>query len=408
PPRRSVTPGEARSAPEPAISKAQLHALKSAVRGGGGGSCTILDFDPLELARQFTLMTSKVFCRIHPDELLSLQWSTPDTPVSPHVRGMIKLNTALANVVGDTILAPEEAKRRALIIKHWTKIAQRCLDLNNYDSLMSIMASLNSSVIKRLRRTWEMVSKKAKVRFEELNRITDSVRNHAALRKRLEEPVAPCIPFLGITLTDLTMLAEYYPKTKELPGAATDDGAPVTIINFDKHAKMAKVVCHLQKFQVPYRLQVVPEMQTWMESSMQRMSELGSGDNQTQFFRRSLLIEPKVDAKLSNEGKRSHDGGGGEDRPKTAGSKERWEMFMKNNGFGFKTSPPDLPPTEHLLHPDKPVSPDRKNSVMTVASTPRRTPRTVGSRNRSSSCRLAWSAVDRHGSGGRVVPRRPG
>ncbi|KAF2766421.1 ras GEF [Teratosphaeria nubilosa] len=355
---------DAKSAPEPVISKSQLNTLRSAVKDGG--SCTILDFDPLELARQFTLMTSKVFCSIQPDELLSLQWNKPDTQVSPNVRGMIKLNTALANVVGDTTLAPEDAKKRALIIKHWTKIAQRCLDLKNYDSLMSIMASLNSSVIKRLKRTWEMVSKKTKGRFDELNLITDSVRNHAALRKRLEEPVAPCIPFLGITLTDLTMLAEYYPKTKELPGAATDNGEPVTIINFDKHAKMAKVVCHLQKFQVPYKLQTIPEMQTWMESSMQKMNELGSGDNQTQFFRRSLVIEPKADIKLSNESKRSNDNH--EDRPKTAGGKERWEMFMKNNSFSFKTSHPDLPSTENF-HNEKHASQDRKHSVITVAST---------------------------------------
>ncbi|EMC97459.1 hypothetical protein BAUCODRAFT_43367, partial [Baudoinia panamericana UAMH 10762] len=276
--------------PEPNITETQLSSLRTELDGGQARS--ILEFDAVELARQITLLTSETFCRIQPDELLSLDWSKKDSHRVSNVRTMCTVNTDLAHVVGDSVLAPEDAKKRAQLIKHWSKIAVCCLELHNYDSVMAIMCSLNSSVLQRLRRTWELVSRKTKARLEELNAIIDFSRNHASLRKRLEEPVAPCIPFLGIYLTDLTFMNAGNPKMRDLPGVTTDDGQQVQVINFDKCRRMAKVVSHLQKFQVPYKLRPVAELQTWLEAHLDRMrasndAVLGS------FHRRSLLVEPK-------------------------------------------------------------------------------------------------------------------
>lgn len=319
--------------PEPVVSKGQMNALRSAV--SGGASCTILDFDPLELARQITLMTSKVFCAIQPDELLGLEWGKKGTAKSHNVRAMCTINTDLAHVVGDTVLAPDDAKKRAGVIKHWSKVAACCLELNNYDSLMAIMCSLNSSVVGRLRRTWELVSKNSKARLSELNLVIDFSRNQASLRRRLETPVAPCIPFLGIYLTDLTFLDAGNPKTRELPGAASETGETVSVINFDKHMRMAKVISHLQKFQVAYRLQPVPEMQAWIEANFQRMRACND-EMVGHFHRRSLFVEPKLDDakpfKTADGSKRADTAS--EERPKT-GNKERLETFLKQNGLTF-------------------------------------------------------------------------
>jgi hypothetical protein len=133
-----------------------------------GSSVSILDFDPLELARQFTIKESRIFCSILPEELLATEWMKKSGSMAVNVRAMSRLSTDLANLVADCILQLEDPKQRAKLIKQWVKIANKCLELNNYDSLMAIICSLNSSTILRLKRTWDIVSAKTKATLENL------------------------------------------------------------------------------------------------------------------------------------------------------------------------------------------------------------------------------------------------
>jgi hypothetical protein len=78
--------------------------------------------------------------------------------------------------------------------------------------------------------------------------------------------------------------------TRQLPGESGQDG--VSVINFDKHMKTAKIIGQLQSFQVPYRLAAIPEMQDWMESQIQRVRSSDQANIQS-YYRRSLLLEPR-------------------------------------------------------------------------------------------------------------------
>jgi hypothetical protein len=272
----------------PIISKSQLNALKGTKEGKA--ACSILDFDPLEIARQFTIIESKLYCSIQPEELLALEWTKKNGSKAVNVRAMSTLSNDLANLVAGTILQLEDAKKRAVIIKQWVKIAGKCLELNNYDSLMSIICSLNSSMVLRLKKTWELVSAKTKARLEELKTITDVGRNYAVLRQRLQNHVAPCIPFVGIYLTDLTFVDVGNGTTRQLPSESGRDS--VSVINFDKHMKTAKIIGQLQSFQVPYRIAAVPEMQEWMDLQIRRVRASDQANVQS-YYRRSLLLEPR-------------------------------------------------------------------------------------------------------------------
>jgi hypothetical protein len=283
----NFTPAD-NNVPNPIITKSQMSALKASKEGKV--QCSILDFDPLELARQFTIIESRLFCSIQPEELLASEWTKKKTNKAVNVRAMSTLSTDLANLVADTILHLEDAKRRAVVIKQWVKISVKCLELHNYDSLMAIICSLNSSMVLRLKRTWELVSAKTKARLEELKTITDVGRNYAVLRQRLQNHVAPCIPFVGIYLTDLTFVDVGNGTTRQLPGETGRES--VSVINFDKHMKTAKIIGQLQSFQVPYRLAAIPEMQEWMESQIQRVRSSDQSNVQS-YYRRSLLLEPR-------------------------------------------------------------------------------------------------------------------
>lgn len=322
------------NSPDPIVSSKLLNALRVAT--GGGAPCSIVDLDPMELARQITLMMMKVYCAIRPEELLSMDWGRPNTKKAKNVRQMCLLNTDLSHLVGDSILAPDDPKKRAAIIKQWAKIGMALLELNNYDSIMAIMCTINSSVVQRLKRTWDVVNKKTKARLDELDKLVDMSKNYTTLRRRLDAPTSPCLPFLGVYLTDLTFVIAGNPKRRELPGSASENGELVSVINFDMYMRISKIVSHLQRFQVQYKLKAVPEIQAWMDIHLKRLRE-NHNDMVSTFHRRSLAVEPKLED-------RKHSSQNSTERPQTAASKhetavmDRFDFFFKSGSFHMRTA----------------------------------------------------------------------
>lgn len=308
------------SLPPSALSRSQLAALRS-WKHSGGVSPSLLDLDPLELARQLTIRESKIFCAILPDELLAQEWTRRSGSAAPNVRAMSSFSTDLTTMVAETILQVADVKKRATVIKQWVKVARRCLDLNNYDSLMAIVCALDSSNILRLKKTWETLSQKTKGRLEHLRGVVEVSRNYAVLRQHLQNAVPPCLPFVGIYLTDVSdafsrnfVIPWYWMKanirhvqltfvdvgnaaTRHLPCRDSDDPndpsePPKSVINFDKHLKTAKIIGELQRFQVPYRLAEIGELQEWIKAQMDAVRSSDQTDLQNH-YRRSLLLEPR-------------------------------------------------------------------------------------------------------------------
>jgi hypothetical protein len=283
--------------PQPSITKSQQNLLNTFK--SGGNMPTILDFDAVELARQLTIKQMNIFCAILPEELLASQWMKNGGVNAPNVKAMSALSTDLSNLVADTILQYPEIKKRAAVIKQWIKIAQHCYELHNYDGLMAIICILNSSTISRLRKTWDAVSQKRREALRSLQEVVEPSQNHKALRTRLHDHVPPCLPFLGMYLTDLTFVDIGNPATKHisLGNDSEEDGQnDLTVVNFDKHTRTAKIIRELQRFQIPYRLVEVPDMQEWMTAQIHRVQETSEGNVQVTYYRKSLLLEPRESA----------------------------------------------------------------------------------------------------------------
>lgn len=301
--------------PPPLVSKSQTHLLSNWKAGGSIPS--VLDFEPLEIARQLTLKQMKIFYSIMPEELLGSQWMKNGGVDSPNVKSMTALSTDLSNLVADTILQHPDVKKRAAVMKQWIKIAHQSLELNNYDGLMAIICSLNSSIISRLRKTWEFVSPKRREMLKTLQGIVEPSNNNKVLRSRLQEHVPPCLPFLGMFLTDLTFVDIGNPATKQLPGASAED-LGLTVVNFDKHTRTAKIIGEVQRFQIPYRLTEVPDFQEWIQAQIDRVKESDGGNVQVSYYRKSLLLEPRETAALRTPI---------EAPPSAAGHSQRADLF---------------------------------------------------------------------------------
>jgi len=125
-----------------------------------------------------------------------------------------------------------------------------------------------------------------------LQDIIEPTKNHAVLRQRLHDHVPPCLPFVGTYLTDLTFVDIGNPATKQLPGIGGEGGT--SVINFDKHSRTAKIIGELQRFQIPYRLTEVPEIQEWIQAQIVRVRSSVDQNNVQQYYRKSLLLEPRA------------------------------------------------------------------------------------------------------------------
>ncbi|KAK8866035.1 hypothetical protein IAR55_001186 [Kwoniella newhampshirensis] len=100
--------------PTPVISK-NLH---STLQRASNTNVNITDFDTLELARQFTIMESKLFCTVTPEDLLQTGKKT-----IPELKALSSLSNQITGWVADSILNETDAKKRAALMKFFIKLA---------------------------------------------------------------------------------------------------------------------------------------------------------------------------------------------------------------------------------------------------------------------------------------------
>lgn len=98
--------------PTPIMTKSLITNLRA------NATISVTDFDTLELARQMSIMESRLYCAIAPEDLLQ----TCTRPV-PEVKAMSTLSTQITGWVSDSILNEQDAKRRAQLLKFFIKLA---------------------------------------------------------------------------------------------------------------------------------------------------------------------------------------------------------------------------------------------------------------------------------------------
>ncbi|KAH9042207.1 ras guanine nucleotide exchange factor domain-containing protein [Lactarius pseudohatsudake] len=274
--------------PRPVMTKT----LFSQLRSRNFASISIMDFDTLELARQFTIMESNLFCAILPEEILESGQEGSKPPLN--VRAVTGLSTVITGWVAECILNETDIKKRTTLVKFFIKVADRCMALNNFATSRSILAALDSSTISRLQQTWTGVPQKQKLQLDGVRKLADYARNYHEYRSRLRATVPPAVPFLGLYLTDVTFCREGNTSHRTSPLAADK-----TLINFSKYRKMARIIQDIQRFQIHYVLKEIPEVQDFLNEAFERSKH--HGDLQD-LYRRSLLVEPRQAADATPSG----------------------------------------------------------------------------------------------------------
>ncbi|KZV82274.1 ras GEF [Exidia glandulosa HHB12029] len=269
--------------PRPIVTKT-LYAL---LREKKYASISPPEFDALELARQLTIMENELYRNVKAEEILG-----PDSGPG-NVRKLSTLSTALTGWVAESILSEPDTKKRTALLKFFIKLADRCVGLNNFSASRAILAALDSSTISRLTQTWQGLNQKSRAHLEELRKLADHARNFSEYRNRLKAARPPAVPFLGLYLTDMTFCRDGNPSHRSPPGDPTR-----RVINFNKYHKMTRIVQDMQRFQVPYALKSIPEIQAYLSYVLDNAKNNG---DLADLYRRSLLVEPRQAADVAQQ-----------------------------------------------------------------------------------------------------------
>ncbi|XP_010792509.1 ral guanine nucleotide dissociation stimulator-like 2 [Notothenia coriiceps] len=207
----------------------------------------------------------ELFVRLVPYHCLGSLWSQRDKKgregVCWSVRATIRQFNKLANAVLASCLWPTNlrSQQRARLLEKWISVAEECRARKNFSSLYAIVSALQSNPIHRLRKTWQETDREAVRRYEELSEIFSEKDNYSQSRELLKEEgtskfanidnkinnklvnrsnAQGTVPYLGIFLTDLTML-----------DTAVKDRLDNGYINFDKRRREFEVLAQIRLLQ---------------------------------------------------------------------------------------------------------------------------------------------------------------
>lgn len=226
------------------------------------GTFSFLDIDAQEFARQLSIFDFAYFKRVSLNDCVDEIWGdrrrkeiknanfAPIIYAGTSLGDIIKRTNILSFWMATNILKADSIKVRVKVLAYFVQVAIYSRELNNYNAVTTVNAALVMSPISRLKKTWDLFKEKYSRLYELYEETVATVSprgQYAAYRKVLKDLAPPAVPFLGVTLTDLTFTElgnpDYLPDTN-------------AHINFDKRRKAYQVVqTTLMKFNViPYNL----------------------------------------------------------------------------------------------------------------------------------------------------------
>jgi len=237
-----------------------------------------------EIARQLTLIEFSIFSQIQSSELFNQSWNKPKTNhKSPHVLNMISRSNHLSCWVASLLLWSPTHKERLGVLTKFIKLAQHLRELNNYNTLMGVIAGINMSAISRLKHTFADLDKTTKNMLEILQVLLNPGSSFKNYRQELHNANPPCLPYLGTYLTDLTFMEDGNPDM------SPPKTGKLKLINFAKRELIYNVIRELQLYQQnAYKFPVVEPIHTFLLS-------LPFGDEKD-LYELSLLREPRTDS----------------------------------------------------------------------------------------------------------------
>jgi len=206
-----------------------------------------------DVAAQFTLIDAELFRAIKPSELVNQNWSKKSTRhESPTVLSIIARYNTVALWVATTVLSQLVVAQRAKTVTKFILIADHLRRMQNFNSMMGIIAGLTQASVARLTHTWGAVKAPHLALFEQLQDVMSPTGSFKNYRDALSKLSGFTLPYLGTYLSDLTFMGDGNPDTVDGVSVGTK------LINFKKRELIYGVISQL-RMHVQGKLDIAPK-----------------------------------------------------------------------------------------------------------------------------------------------------
>uniref|UniRef100_A0A674ETL2 RAS guanyl releasing protein 2 n=1 Tax=Salmo trutta TaxID=8032 RepID=A0A674ETL2_SALTR len=248
---------------------------------------TSLLFDHLdssELAEHLTYMEYKSFCRILFQDYHSfvMHGCTVDNPI---LERFITLFNSVSQWIQLMVLSKPTAPQRAAVISHFIRVAQRLLQLQNFNTLMAVVGGLSNSSISRLKDTQSHISNDVSKVFNNLVELVTSCGNYSQYRQRFSESTDFRFPILGVHLKDLIAVHVALPDWSD---------REKTQVNLAKTQQLYAILQELALIQT-----TPPSVDANMDLLNLLMVSLDQYHSEEEIYQLSLQREPRTARPLS-------------------------------------------------------------------------------------------------------------
>jgi len=242
---------------------------------------TFMDCDPEEIARQLCVMDFRAYERIKPIEMINRAWGrskhravTDTSNEQSHVTTFISQFNQVSLYIANMICSAERLKERTIIYGRIVKLCGFLYHLQSFNTLKACLAGLNMAPVFRLKYTKANMSKAVTAVVAEMEASMSPDKAHKRYRELIGDADPPCIPFLGVCLTDLTFLGDGNPNMV--------DGKH----NFSKRKVAYGIISEFTKFQnTPFQFQPVVQIQNMILNYVPKTED--------DLYALSLAIEPR-------------------------------------------------------------------------------------------------------------------
>jgi hypothetical protein len=269
----------------------------------------VLKVDSEDFASQITLMDLPVFKAIKPDELTSCGWSSKaKLEKAFHIVQFTRRFNQVNFWTQGELLRADILKNRTEILSHFIRVAKKLYEFNNINACMAVVMALQSAPIYRLQKTWAGLSKRDRTTFSNLKEFVSSNENWKRLRHHLTNTKLPCIPYLGIYLTDLIRIDTLHPhsgglETNQRKNAMNNICRVISEFQQSTYEFLKPIECvqnYLASVRYMEELQTFVEDQNFKQSLAIEPDQLNNDHNDSHYERTPKNLEKSASFKITN------------------------------------------------------------------------------------------------------------
>ncbi len=161
------------------------------------------------------------------------------------------------------VLSRADLKERRDVIACFIAVALKAKALGAFNTTMELVAGLNNGAVQRLKKTWAELGKKDLQAFEELEAFVSPKKSFSQLREAKQRQLSenqPCVPYLGLYLSDLVMIDEgtsgcalssscgLIPPAPPSPHIGSKAELSPGVVNFSKCVALADTISEIMHF----------------------------------------------------------------------------------------------------------------------------------------------------------------